>query len=83
MDTELGVYFNQQMHMVWHDFHLNEVEGSLSTNLLNKRFEPAVYPIDQDLTAIFWTPDHMIFTRIDHITVILIVHIAIISEEAI
>lgn len=26
MDTELWVYFHEQMHMVWHNFHLNDVD---------------------------------------------------------
>lgn len=35
MYPKLWVYFNQQMHMVWHDFHLNEGETTLNANLLN------------------------------------------------
>lgn len=46
MDAKLRVYFNQQMHMIWHDLHLNEAETPFLTNLLNQRFEAGIHPID-------------------------------------
>ena len=80
MDAKMLVYFNQQMHIVRHDFHLNEAKTSFLTNLLNQRFEASIHSIDQDLSAVFWTPNHMIFARIDHIAITLIVHAIIIPH---
>ena len=83
MDAKLRVYFNQQMHMIWHDFRLNEAKSPFLANLLKQRFEPVIHPIDQDLSAVFWTPNHMIFARIDHIAIALIFHVYIIPQGGI
>ena len=69
MDTELWVYFHEQMHMVWHNFHLNDVDVVVITDFFYEGFQSFINAIDQDLTAVFWTPNHMIFARVHHIVV--------------
>lgn len=74
MDTELWVYFHEQMHMVWHNFHLNDVDAIFITDFFYEGFQPYINAIDQDLTAVFWTPNHMIFAGVHHIVVALILY---------
>ena len=42
MDTELRVNFQEEMNMVWHDLHLNDLERILLGNLLNKLLQSCV-----------------------------------------
>jgi len=52
------------MHMVWHDFHLNDFKATFGVNFLYQCFQPNIYAIVQDLAAVFWAPDHMIFAEV-------------------
>ena len=64
-----------------HDFHLDEINVKFRANLFCKFFKAYINPIDQYLTAIFWTPNHMIFTRVDDIVIVSIFHIDIIQHR--
>ena len=55
--------------MVWHNFHLNDVDVVVITDFFYEGFQSYINAIDQDLTAVFWTPNHMIFARVHHIVV--------------
>lgn len=72
MDAKLRVYLHEQMHMVWHNFHLNDVDAVFTTNFFYKGFQAYINTIDQDFTSIFWTPHHMIFAGVHHIVIALI-----------
>ena len=52
--------------MVWHNFHLNDVDVVVITDFFYEGFQSYINAIDQDLTAVFWTPSHMIFARVHH-----------------
>lgn len=70
-------YLHEQMHMVWHNFHPDDLDAALTTNFFYEGFQPYINTIDQDLTSIFWTPDHMILAGAHHI-VALVFHRSII-----
>ncbi len=81
--SELWVYFHEQMHMIWHDFHLYDIDAEFTTNSVYEFLQAYIDTIDQDLSAVFWTPDYMIFARVYHIIVALIVHENIIPSQSI
>jgi len=83
MDAELWVYLHEQMHMIWHDFHLNDVDTVFVTDFFYEGFQSYINTIDQDLASIFWTPDHMILAGVHHIVVDFIFHTNIILLFAI
>ena len=60
--------------MIWHDFHLYDIDAKFMTNFIYEFLQAGIDTIDQDLTAVFWTPDHMVFARVHHIVVALIFH---------
>ena len=78
MDSKLRVYLHKQMHMVWHNFHLNDVDTIFIADFFYESFQPYINAIGQNLTAIFWTPYYMIFAGVHHIVVAFIFRINII-----
>ena len=44
------------------------------TDFVYEFLQAGIDTIDQDLTAVFWTPDHMVLTGVHHIVVALIFH---------
>ena len=83
MDPKLRGYLQKQMHMVRHNFHLNDVDAIFIANFFYEAFQPHVYTIDQNLAAVFWTPDHVIFAGVYHIVVAFIFHECIIPLFAV
>ena len=79
MNTKLRIYFHEQMYMVRHDFHLYDVDAIFLANSLYQLFQPCIDTIDQDLTAVFWTPNHMIFAGVHHVTIAFVFHTNIIQ----
>ena len=74
MYAKLRVYLHEQMHMLGHDFHLYDVDAKLIADSLYEFFQTHIDTIDQDLTAVFWTPDHMILAWVHHIMIAFIFH---------
>ena len=83
MNTKLWVYLYQQMHMVWHDFHLYEFNLKPLTDFYYKFFEPNINTIDQYFAAIFGTPNNMIFTGVHNIMITFISHEKIVPQPPI
>ena len=69
MDAKVWVAANEQMHMVWHNLQFDHIGLTFERNLANNRLQAVVNAADEHLPAIFWTPDDMIGTGIDHIQV--------------
>ena len=67
MDTELGVTPNQQVDVIGHDFHFNELLSPLLYTLLDDGFQAGINPVDEDLTPILGAKDDMIVTSIGNI----------------
>jgi len=67
MNTILRVYFQNQVNMVRHDFHFDYINPDFGTGLYYYLFEALFHLTHKDFPAIFWTPDNVIFTRINDI----------------
>ena len=74
MDAELQVYLHEQMDVVGHDFHLYDVDMVFFADIFYEFLQANIDTIDQDLTAVFWTPNHMIFAGVHHIMIAFIFH---------
>ena len=80
VDAVLRIYFQKQMHVVRHDFHFNDFDVLLGAALHDQLLQTSFYGTDQYFTSIFRTPDHMIFTGIEHVVVrFIVVHTTIIQ----
>ena len=71
------------MHMVGHDFHLYDVDMVFAADFLYELLQAQIDTVDQDLTAIFWTPDYMILAGVNHIVIAFIFHELIIPLKVI
>ena len=67
--------------MIWHDFYLYDIDAEFMTNFIYEFLQADIDTIDQDLTAVFWTPDHMVLARVYHVVVALVFHRIIIKES--
>ena len=63
VDSELRINLNQQMYMVWHDFHFKDFGVNLGDGLLNQLLQPLSDFSNEALAPIFRTPDNMVFAR--------------------
>ena len=81
VNTILRVYFDKQMHVIRHDFHFDYIGIDIGTDCLYQLLQSCVYTINENLTPIFGSPDHMILTGIEHITIAFISHISIIPSD--
>ena len=66
IDTVLRINFYKQMHMIWHNFHFNDFSVDLRSYFIKQLL---YYPVHKNLAPIFWTPNHMIFARINNIII--------------
>lgn len=86
MDTELWINFQKEMNMVWHDFHLDDLELVFLGNLCDKFLQSCIYAVHQNLAAVFWAEHDMILAGINDIMIGVIdsfAHIYIILLQAI
>ena len=74
MYAKLRVYLHEQMDVVGHDFHLYDVDVVFAADFLYEFLQAYIDTVDQDLAAVFWTPDYMILAGVHHIVVALIFH---------
>ena len=63
MDPILGIDLHQQMAMIRHDLHLDDLRGTLGGHLVNDGLQPFIHARHQDPPSIFWAPDPMIFAE--------------------
>ena len=80
MNTKLRGNINEQMHMVRHDFQINEFNLKLLRHRRNKLLETYSNSINKNLSAVLRTPNYMIFTGIDDIVIRFILHMCIIQK---
>src|SRR5579864_1308646 len=69
MDTELWIALDKDMHMIGHDFQLDDLCLMLLAHLSNDVFHAFCYVFYEHFAPIFGTKDHMIFARVVHIPV--------------
>jgi len=46
MDSELGIDQDQQMHMIGHNLHFDDLSPSLRSNLPEDGFKTLIHPVD-------------------------------------
>ena len=76
MDAELRIDLHEDMHMVGHDLHFDDVRLEVRCNILEDSFEPDIYSIHQDRPPILRAPYHMVFAGVDDVVVGLVVRYA-------
>ncbi len=64
MDTELRVTSDQQMHMIGHDFQLNELLSPCLNRFPNESFQSLIYRCNQHLAPILGTKHYMIMADV-------------------
>jgi len=69
MDAKLWITIDQQMDVIGHDFYFFNENATLRTHFLNNLFQALVNAVDQNLTAIFGTPDYMVVRDVRNIVV--------------
>jgi hypothetical protein len=74
VDAVLGIDLDQKMNVVGHDFQLDNLRLSLFCDLSNQTFETVFDGTDQYLSSVLWTPNNMVFARVDHVVVGSIAH---------
>jgi hypothetical protein len=74
MNPILRVHFHEQVHMIGQHFHFDELGARFSTDLLNNRLEPGIDTVIEDCPSIFWTPNHVVFTGINHVPIRLVLN---------
>ena len=67
MNPVFRIHFDQQMHMIRHDFHLNNLNGALFSHLMNDPLQSFIHALCQDPTPVLRTPDHMLFAGEYHV----------------
>jgi|GEM_PF-2383037 len=74
VNAKLRIDFNQEVHVIRHDFEFKDVCPMLRRHFADQFFEPNVGAIHQDFAPIFRTPDDVIFTRVDDVSIRFVVH---------
>jgi hypothetical protein len=87
MDAELGVNLAEQMHMVGHDFKLDDFRPKFFRSLIQDFLQSGVYAVDEHFAAVLGTPDDVVLAGIDNVAVALVwnvcSHSSIISQRAV
>ena len=74
MNAKLRIDFNQEVHVIRHEFQFKDVCPMLRRHFADQFFEPNVGAIVQDIAPLFRTPDDVIFTRVDDVSIRFVVH---------
>ena len=69
MDTKLWVNLKQQVHMVWHDFHFDDVKVIFVSNGMYELLQSHVHAIHEHFSTILGAEYDVILTGIHDIVV--------------
>ena len=69
VNAELRVYFDQQMHVVWHDFESDDFRLIAKTDFVQQMLEPEGDFIHKNGATIFRSPDNMILAAVHDVVV--------------
>ena len=67
VNTVLRIDVDQQMHVIRHNFEFYQIKAVFAADFGDQFLKSGVHSVDQDLTAILRTPDHMILTGVDYV----------------
>ena len=74
MYSKLRVDLQEHMHMVGHDFHLEDLEGHLVRRVSGNLLQTGIDAVDKHLAAVLGAPDHMVLAAVDDVIVALVFH---------
>lgn len=69
MDSELWVYLQKQMHMVWHDFHFDDFKLVFVGYGSDELLLPHIHTIHQYFATILRAKNDMVLTGIHDIVI--------------
>ena len=69
VDTKLGIYLKQQMYMVWHDFHFEQIDLDVLARFTDQLLQSRVNAIDQNFPAILGAENDVILARIRDVVI--------------
>ena len=69
VNSELRVYLQKQVYMVWHDFHLDDLKVVFGRDGLYELLQSHIHTIYEYFSAILRTEYNVIFTGIYDVTV--------------
>ncbi len=69
MNAILRINFDQKVHVIRHDFHLEYICTVLSADALDNFFKPRINTVDQHEAAILRTPHHIVCARVNDVVV--------------
>ena len=74
MNAVLRINIEQQMNVIRHYFHADYFDLDFLTNLNNQLLKSIINAIDQNFSPVLWTPNYVVFTRIDNIMIRFVFH---------
>jgi hypothetical protein len=69
MNAVLRINFDQEVYVIRHDFHAEDLCMTCITDILDKLFKTRINAVDQHGTAVFRTPDHVVCARVNDVVV--------------
>src|SRR5262249_43239666 len=83
MDAELWINFDEQVDVIRHDLHLDDLRSCFLGDLPDDSLEPFINAVDQYLASVFRAENHVVLAGTDNIVVVLVLHEGIIRSRAI
>jgi hypothetical protein len=74
MHSVLRVYLDKQVDMIGHHFQFDDFASPRRRSFENQGFETPIDGLYQNRSPVFRTPNNVIFARINHVIVALVVH---------
>src|SRR5713101_7784455 len=69
MNAVLRIDFHQEMHVIGHDFQLEQLCMRFGADTLYNIFKPGIHSSDQDATTILRTPHNVVFAGVDNVII--------------
>jgi len=74
VDAQLGIDRQEQVHMVWHDLHLDDLETELVGDFPSDLLEALVGSVHEDGPAVLRAEDHVVAAGENYVAVTLVLH---------
>jgi hypothetical protein len=87
VDAELGIHLTKEMHVVGHNFELDDLGPEVLRCLEQDFFQARIHTVHEHWPAILWAPDDVVLARVHEVVVAsewnVCSHTSIISEKRI
>ena len=74
VDAQLGVNRQEQVHMVWHDLHLDDLKTEFIGDRPRDLLEAIVDTVHEDGSAVLRAEDHVVVAGENYVAVTLVLH---------